>query len=99
MIEIGVDMPNVNTLFVLHAERFGISTLHQLRGRVGRSDRQAYAYFLTGKENLQPQSVDRLQSLRVSFSLFPNIFRICLTAIYIRNLLPWGQATSWPEEI
>ena len=47
VIENGVDMPNVNTIIVYCADRFGMSALYQLRGRVGRCDKQAYAYFLT----------------------------------------------------
>lgn len=47
IIESGVDMPNVNTLIVHHADRFGLAQLYQLRGRVGRSGVQAHAYFLT----------------------------------------------------
>lgn len=47
MIENGVDLPNVNTIIVLNAQRFGMATLYQLRGRVGRSTRQAFAYFMT----------------------------------------------------
>ncbi len=46
IIESGIDMPNVNTLIVNHADRFGLSQLYQIRGRVGRSRQQAYAYFL-----------------------------------------------------
>lgn len=46
IIETGVDMPNVNTLFVENADHMGLSQLYQLRGRVGRSNRVAYAYFL-----------------------------------------------------
>jgi transcription-repair coupling factor (superfamily II helicase) len=45
IIESGLDMPNVNTLIVHEADRYGLSQLHQLRGRVGRSSRRAYAYF------------------------------------------------------
>ncbi len=47
IIESGIDMPNVNTLIVSRSDRFGLSQMYQLRGRVGRSARQAYAYFLT----------------------------------------------------
>ncbi|MEL1193494.1 helicase-related protein, partial [Staphylococcus epidermidis] len=46
IIETGVDIPNVNTLFVDNADRMGLSQLYQLRGRVGRSNRIAYAYFM-----------------------------------------------------
>ncbi|WP_342455582.1 helicase-related protein [Caloramator sp. Dgby_cultured_2] len=45
IIETGIDMPNVNTLIVYDADRMGLSQLYQLRGRVGRSNRIAYAYF------------------------------------------------------
>ena len=46
IIENGIDMPNVNTMIVNRAERYGLSQLHQLRGRIGRSDKKAYAYFI-----------------------------------------------------
>lgn len=51
IIESGIDMPNVNTLIVDRADRFGLAQLYQLRGRVGRSNLQAYAYFLTPAED------------------------------------------------
>jgi transcription-repair coupling factor (superfamily II helicase) len=47
IVESGIDIPNANTLFVIDAQRFGLAELHQLRGRIGRFTRQAYAYFLT----------------------------------------------------
>ena len=51
IIENGLDIPNVNTIIVNHAERYGLAQLYQLRGRVGRSDRRAYAYLMTPQEN------------------------------------------------
>ena len=70
IIESGVDIPNVNTLFVHHAEQFGLSTLYQLRGRIGRSDRQAYAYFLVPhRAILSREAIKRLQSLQEYTSL------------------------------
>ena len=64
IIESGIDMPNVNTLIVNHAERFGLAQLYQLRGRVGRSNQQAYAYFLTPPaESLSDDSRKRLDVL------------------------------------
>lgn len=60
-------MPNVNTIIVLSADRFGMSQLYQLRGRVGRSSKQAYAYFLTDKDKvLTIEAESRLMHLKVS---------------------------------
>ncbi|AYG48475.1 hypothetical protein DV532_30065 (plasmid) [Pseudomonas sp. Leaf58] len=50
VIEIGIDVPNANTLIIEHPDRLGLGQMHQIRGRVGRSTRQAYAYLLTSKE-------------------------------------------------
>lgn len=63
LIENGIDLPNVNTLIVDNAERFGLSQLHQLRGRVGRSGKQAYAYFLYKNENMNADAEKRLNAL------------------------------------
>jgi transcription-repair coupling factor (superfamily II helicase) len=64
VIENGIDMPNVNTIIVLQANRFGISTLYQLRGRVGRSNRQAYAHFMTNATSLSVEAETRLLYLK-----------------------------------
>ncbi len=61
IIENGIDMPNVNTLIIDRSEMFGLSQLYQIRGRVGRSDKQAYAYFFYNK--LVGRSAERLDSL------------------------------------
>ncbi len=63
IIENGLDMPNVNTLIVENATQFGLSSLHQLRGRIGRSDRQAYAYFFYTENKLGDLARERLQAL------------------------------------
>jgi transcription-repair coupling factor (superfamily II helicase) len=64
IIESGIDMPNVNTLIVDRSDRFGLAQLYQLRGRVGRSTRQAYAYFMTpSEESLAEDSRKRLEIL------------------------------------
>jgi len=64
IIESGLDIPNVNTIIINRADRFGLAELHQLRGRVGRSDRQAYAYFLVPSLNaITKKAVKRLQAV------------------------------------
>ena len=62
IVESGIDLPNVNTIIVENAERFGMADLHQLRGRVGRSDRQGFCYFFVA-ENLSVEAKKRLVSL------------------------------------
>src|SRR6056297_2462030 len=67
IIESGVDIPNANTLIIDDSHRYGLSQLYQLRGRVGRSDRRAYAYFLYPRRlRLKPEAVSRLDAI-VSF--------------------------------
>ena len=64
IIESGLDIPNVNTIIINRADRFGLAELHQLRGRVGRSDRQAYAYLLVPSLNtITKKAVKRLQAI------------------------------------
>lgn len=60
----GLDIPRANTLLVHKANRFGLSQLHQLRGRIGRSDRQAYAYFMHSSEKLPKLASQRLGFLK-----------------------------------
>jgi CRISPR/Cas system-associated endonuclease/helicase Cas3 len=63
VIENGVDIPSVNTIIIQNSQAFGMSTLYQLRGRVGRSDKQAYAYFLHREESVTEQAMLRLQAI------------------------------------
>jgi ATP-dependent DNA helicase RecG len=60
VVEVGVDIANASCMVVEHAERFGLSTLHQLRGRVGRGTDQSYAFLVYGKK-LTPEGVQRLK--------------------------------------
>jgi transcription-repair coupling factor (superfamily II helicase) len=64
IIESGIDMPNVNTIFIDDADMFGVADLHQLRGRIGRSDRQGYCYFFVQDfDTLTPEAKRRLSAL------------------------------------
>lgn len=85
IIETGVDVPNANTLIIEDADRMGLSQLHQLRGRVGRSGRRAYAYFTyrQGKEITEIAS-KRLSAIR-EYAEFGAGFRIALRDLEIRG--------------
>ena len=95
IIENGLDIPNANTIIVNHAERFGLAQLYQLRGRVGRSDRRAYAYLLVPpEETLSPVARQRLAAIR-EFSDLGSGFRIAALDLEIRgagNLLGGEQS-------
>jgi transcription-repair coupling factor (superfamily II helicase) len=64
IIENGIDIPDVNTLIILDADRFGLTQLYQLRGRIGRGNRQAYAYFLVRKTDITEKARARLDAIR-----------------------------------
>lgn len=66
IIETGIDVPNANTIIINRADRFGLAQLHQLRGRVGRSHHQAYAYLLTpDEEAITSQAKKRLEAIQM----------------------------------
>jgi len=69
IIENGLDLPNVNTLIVDNAVLFGLSQLHQIRGRIGRGNRQAYAYFFFKRQKLTGEAEKRLQALEEARNL------------------------------
>ena len=85
IIETGVDLPNANTLIIENADRMGLSQLHQIRGRVGRSARQAYAYFTyrAGKA-LSEVATKRLAAIR-EFAEFGAGFKVALRDLEIRG--------------
>jgi transcription-repair coupling factor (superfamily II helicase) len=64
IIETGIDVPSANTILINRADRFGLAQLHQLRGRVGRSHHQAYAYLLVETEALTSQAKKRLEAIQ-----------------------------------
>ncbi len=85
IIETGVDVPNANTLIIENADRMGLSQLHQLRGRVGRSSRRAYAYFcFNGNKSLSEVAQKRLEAIR-EFTEFGSGFKIAMRDLEIRG--------------
>ena len=77
IVESGVDMPNVNTIIINNAQNFGLSELHQLRGRVGRSARKAFCYLLVPPEvPLTPVARRRLQAIESFSDLGSGIHKI-----------------------
>ncbi|WP_449538333.1 transcription-repair coupling factor [Ferdinandcohnia sp. Marseille-Q9671] len=85
IIETGVDIPNVNTLIVQDADRMGLSQLYQLRGRVGRSNRVAYAYFTYRKDKVLNEVAEkRLQAIK-EFTELGSGFKIAMRDLSIRG--------------
>ncbi len=101
IIETGVDVPNVNTLILENADRFGLSQLYQLRGRVGRSNRRAYAYFTyTPTKSLSEIAEKRLAAMR-EFTQFGSGFRIAMRDLELRGAgsILGGQQHGQMEQV
>ena len=95
IIETGLDIPNANTLIIENADRFGLSQLHQLRGRVGRSTRHAYAYFTYKPDKALSEIADKRLSAIRDFAEFGSGFKIAMRDLEIRgagNLLGAEQS-------
>ena len=85
IIETGVDVPNANTLIIDNADRMGLSQLHQIRGRVGRSNRRAYAYLtFTRNKALSDIAQKRLAAIR-EFTEFGSGFKIAMRDLELRG--------------
>ena len=85
IIETGIDIPNVNTLFVHDADKMGLSQLYQLRGRVGRSNRIAYAYFMHQRDKVLTDVAEkRLQAIK-EFTELGSGFKIAMRDLSIRG--------------
>ncbi len=101
IVENGLDIPNANTIVVNRADRYGLSQLYQLRGRVGRSDRPAYAYLMIPpEESLSPVAKRRLAAIK-EFSDLGSGFRVAALDLEIRgagNLLG-GQQSGQIESV
>ena len=85
ILESGIDIPNANTMIVENADRMGLAQLYQIRGRVGRSDRQGYAYITYKKDKLLAEEADkRLKAIR-EFTEFGSGFKIAMRDLEIRG--------------
>jgi transcription-repair coupling factor (superfamily II helicase) len=101
IIESGLDIPNANTIIINQAQNFGLSELHQLRGRVGRSNRKAYCYLLAPPEIIQTPAARRRLNAIEEFSDLGSGFNIAMQDLDIRgagNLLG-GEQSGFITEI
>ena len=86
IIENGLDIPNANTMIIHDADKFGLAQLYQLRGRVGRSERQAYCYcFYKGGKNLTKEAHQRLMAIK-EFSSLGSGYQIAMRDVEIRGV-------------
>lgn len=101
IIESGLDVPNANTIFINNAQRFGLSDLHQMRGRVGRSNKKAFCYFVTPKlSTLTEEARKRLQAI-TQFSDLGSGLNIALKDLEIRGAgdLLGGEQSGFINDI
>lgn len=86
IIENGIDIPNANTMIIHGADRFGLAQLYQLRGRVGRSERQAYCYcFYKRSKELSKDATDRLKAIK-EFTTLGSGYQIAMRDVEIRGV-------------
>ncbi len=85
IIETGIDIPNVNTMIISEADRMGLSQLYQLRGRVGRSNRTAYAFLMYKKDRLLKETAEKRLSAIREFTDLGSGFRIAMKDLEIRG--------------
>lgn len=85
ILESGIDIPNANTIIVENADRMGLAQLYQIRGRVGRSDRQAYAYITYKRDKLLSEVADKRLKAIKEFTEFGSGFKIAMRDLEIRG--------------
>ena len=85
ILESGIDIPNANTIIVENADRLGLAQLYQIRGRVGRSDKQAYAYITYKRDKLLSEVADKRLKAIKEFTEFGSGFKIALRDLEIRG--------------
>ena len=101
IIESGLDVPNANTIFINNANNFGLSDLHQMRGRVGRSNKKAFCYFITPPYSaMTDEARKRIQALE-QFSELGSGFNIAMKDLEIRGAgdLLGGEQSGFINEI
>ncbi len=96
ILESGIDMPNANTIIVENADRLGLSQLYQIRGRVGRSDRKAYAFITYKRDKMLSEVADkRLRAIK-EFTEFGSGFKIAMRDLEIRGARKFnGRNAAW----
>ena len=85
ILESGIDIPNANTIIVENADRLGLAQLYQIRGRVGRSDAQAYAYITYKRDKLLSEVADKRLKAMKEFTEFGSGFKIAMRDLEIRG--------------
>ena len=85
ILESGIDIPNANTIIVDNADRLGLAQLHQIRGRVGRSDKQAYAYITYKRDKMLTEVADKRLKAIKEFTEFGSGFKIAMRDLEIRG--------------
>ncbi len=85
ILESGIDIPNANTIIVENADRMGLAQLYQIRGRVGRSDKQAYAYITYKKDKMLTEVADKRLKAIKEFTEFGSGFKIAMRDLEIRG--------------
>ncbi|MBE15810.1 MAG: transcription-repair coupling factor [Cytophagaceae bacterium] len=101
IVESGLDVPNANTIFINNANNFGLSDLHQMRGRVGRSNKKAFCYFITPPYSAMTEDARKRISALEQFSVLGSGFNIAMKDLEIRGAgdLLGGEQSGFINEI
>ncbi len=101
IIESGLDVPNANTIFINNANNFGLSDLHQMRGRVGRSNKKAFCYFITPPESVMTEDARKRITALEQFSELGSGLNIAMKDLEIRGAgdLLGGEQSGFINEI
>jgi len=101
IVESGLDVPNANTIFINNANNFGLSDLHQMRGRVGRSNKKAFCYFITPPYSAMTEDARKRISALEQFSVLGSGFNIAMKDLEIRGAgdILGGEQSGFINEI